>query len=165
VVLDVDVSNTPADLGDGWMAGALLVVAILIAVVWGQLIADKAKKLPPGKKAPWTGNYEAPQWALSGKGKTLPPTASKGSQWQLKEAYAPAGWIPFALLLAVLGFLCYSQVDTTRLQELISSPNAPEPSRPPPPHQVHHVTPVHHVTSKPVHNRPRTHGHSSKRRN
>jgi hypothetical protein len=165
VVLDVDVSNTPADLGDGWMAGALAVVVILILIVLVQLASAKSQKLPPGKKAPWTGRYEAPERKWSKKGDTLPPTTSAGVQWQLKEAYSRSGWAGFMLLLAVLGFLCYSQVDTTRLQELISSPAAPEPSRLPPPRQVHHVTPVHHVTTKPAHNPPRAHGHSSKRRN
>jgi hypothetical protein len=165
VVLDVDVSNTPADLGDGWMAGALAVVVILILIVFVQLGSAKSQKLPPGKKAPWTGRYEAPERKWSKKGETLPPTTSAGVQWQLKEAYSRSGWAAFMLLLAVLGFFCYSQVDTTRLQELISSPSAPEPSRPPPPHQVHHVTPIHHVTTKPGRNPPRAHGHSSKKRN
>jgi hypothetical protein len=129
------------------MAGALVVVVIIVLIILGQLMQAKGKKLPPGEKAPWTGRYEAPQRAWSGKGSTLPPTASKGSQWQLKEAYSPSSsWIPFALILAVLALLCYSQVDTSQLQDLISSHQVSEPR--PAPAERHHVTaPVEHHTA------------------
>jgi hypothetical protein len=144
--------------GDGLVFLLLIVFGLFILFRLLELGTASVKKLPPGKKAPWTGRYEAPERKWSQKGDPLPPTSSSGAKWNLKEPYSSSGWLIFALVLAAVGVVCYgSGVGVTNLQELVSSSPTPAPvtsgSPVPPPQQTHRV--IKHAQHG------RVHGHHS----
>jgi hypothetical protein len=146
-------SDRAASRDDG-AATILVVVAVVALYLLVKLVTTMARPLPPGKLAPWTGWYQArvaPETKVSKKGNTLPPTTTPGSKWRLKEPHSSSLWLLMVLVLAVVGALCYGQVDLSQLSA--SAPPTPEngSTRAPAPHPgISHghraVSPHRHLT-------------------
>jgi hypothetical protein len=141
-------SGTAAARGDGLTVLGLLAVIALVVALMGAIGRDKGKRFSPGEKAPRTGKYEAKltATAYSGEGRTLPPPkgqiTDEDGKWRLVDAHTSERWLGIAILLCVLGALCYSQLNIPRMEKTVGQALGVATPQPPPP--TRYPSPVRH---------------------